>query len=398
MRFCTALRITPGISPASLLTAILIVCVLGLSQAHAQSVAWIQHDVTGPSARGYSAIVYDSDRRVSVLFGGGIYDVGVLGETWEWDGTVWTQQPVTGPSPRDAFGMAYDSARHVTVLFGGSTGSLNGETWEWNGTVWTQQFVSGPAPRDSFAMAFDSSRGVTVLFGGKTGTTIASFSSETWEWNGYIWTLRATSLPSPREDYAMAYDSARGVTVLFGGYTSAGTNGETWEWNGITWIQRCIVCGLPARDAPTMAFDSFRGVTVLFGGNTAVSPYPPTDETWEWNGTSWTQRPLTGPSPRRLHAMAFDSRRRATVLFGGITADNNAANGETWELFTCGTSDFDGDGDFGTDADIESFFACLGGNCCATCFADGSDFNRDGDFGTDADIESFFRVLAGGNC
>ncbi len=64
----------------------------------------------------------------------------------------------------------------------------------------------------------------------------------------------------------------------------------------------------------------------------------------------------------------------------------------------CGTADFDGDGDVGTDADIEAFFACLGGNCCATCFPGGADFNGDGDTGTDADIEAFFRVLSGGNC
>ena len=64
----------------------------------------------------------------------------------------------------------------------------------------------------------------------------------------------------------------------------------------------------------------------------------------------------------------------------------------------CGTADFDGDGDTGTDADIEAFFACLAGNCCPTCFAGGADFDGDGDTGTDADIESFFRVLAGGPC
>jgi hypothetical protein len=64
----------------------------------------------------------------------------------------------------------------------------------------------------------------------------------------------------------------------------------------------------------------------------------------------------------------------------------------------CGTSDFNGDGDFGTDQDIEAFFSCLAGNCCATCYSGGSDFNGDGDFGTDQDIESFFRVLGGGNC
>jgi hypothetical protein len=64
----------------------------------------------------------------------------------------------------------------------------------------------------------------------------------------------------------------------------------------------------------------------------------------------------------------------------------------------CGTSDFNGDGDFGTDQDIEAFFACLAGNCCATCFSGGADFNGDGDVGTDQDIEAFFRVLAGGDC
>ena len=63
---------------------------------------------------------------------------------------------------------------------------------------------------------------------------------------------------------------------------------------------------------------------------------------------------------------------------------------------SCSTADFDGNGDIGTDADIDAFFACLSGNCCSTCGS--PDFNADGDVGTDADIESFFRVLAGGPC
>jgi hypothetical protein len=60
------------------------------------------------------------------------------------------------------------------------------------------------------------------------------------------------------------------------------------------------------------------------------------------------------------------------------------------------TSDFNGDGDIGTDQDIEAFFACLGGNCCGLCGA--ADFNGDGDSGTDRDIEAFFRVLSGSPC
>jgi hypothetical protein len=58
-----------------------------------------------------------------------------------------------------------------------------------------------------------------------------------------------------------------------------------------------------------------------------------------------------------------------------------------------GGADINGDGDVGTDADIEAFFACLTGNCCPTCTAD---YDRDGDGGTEADILAFFECLGGG--
>jgi hypothetical protein len=80
-----------------------------------------------------------------------------------------------------------------------------------------------------------------------------------------------------------------------------------------------------------------------------------------------------------------------------LNAQNDCSGlGISWDFRLCGSSDYNGDGDFGTDQDIEAFFACLGGNCCELC--QGSDFNFDGDFGTDQDIEAFFRVLGGGSC
>jgi hypothetical protein len=81
-----------------------------------------------------------------------------------------------------------------------------------------------------------------------------------------------------------------------------------------------------------------------------------------------------------------------------IHASRLSADGTLGASPACGTADFDGDGDVGTDADIEAFFACLAGDCCATCHSGSADFDGDGDVGTDADIEAFFRVLAGGTC
>jgi hypothetical protein len=82
-----------------------------------------------------------------------------------------------------------------------------------------------------------------------------------------------------------------------------------------------------------------------------------------------------------------------------LAAGQKSFNGRMfYTIVTCGTADFNCDGDVGTDADIESFFACLAGTCPAPPCPNTADFNYDGDVGTDADIEAFFRVLAGGAC
>jgi hypothetical protein len=86
------------------------------------------------------------------------------------------------------------------------------------------------------------------------------------------------------------------------------------------------------------------------------------------------------------------------ISAGGNGFAQNAAVMVTHIGPRCGSADYNCDGDLGTDADIEAFFACLAGNCPAPPCTSTADFNGDGDIGTDADIEAFFRVLAGGTC
>jgi hypothetical protein len=162
------------------------------------------------------------------------------------------------------------------------------------------------------AMAFDQSRGVTVLFGGIGG------EDETWEWNGISWTQRFVAGPSSRTGHAMVYDAARGVTMLFGGGTSFGENGETWIWNGTAWTQQ-LVSGPAPRYFHTMSYDPDRAVTVLYGGYTGTNQAgtdPNSNETWEWDGTSWTQLASFGPPAQASPAMAHSSIPGTTVLFG----------------------------------------------------------------------------------
>src|SRR5262249_54477939 len=62
------------------------------------------------------AMAYDTQRRRTVLFGG-----GGLGDTWEWDGSAWLQRtPPRSPSGRSGEALAHDEALGRIVLCGGS--------------------------------------------------------------------------------------------------------------------------------------------------------------------------------------------------------------------------------------------------------------------------------------
>jgi hypothetical protein len=77
-----------------------------------------------------------------------------------------------------------------------------------------------------------------------------------------------------------------------------------------------MVSSIPApTELGEAAFASEHKLVVLFGGE--GSGYVFRNDTWAWDGQAWTQMADTGPNPRRLHAMAFDSTRQRTVLFGG---------------------------------------------------------------------------------
>ncbi len=304
---------------------------------------WTQRTPTAPPGRYGHSMTYDAARGVGVLFGGqlgiGEYD----GQTWEWhapspeNGSVsgeWVQREVAGPEPSAFFAMAYDTARKVTVLFGGrGPGFISGQTWEWNGTEWTRRLISGPSPRRGHAMAYDSVRGVIVLFGGLEDFDGRTFLADTWEYDGTAWTHRGTAGPPDfwgRATHAMAYDSARAVTVLFGGLTGINMyDNQTWEWDGATWTRR-LVSGPTHRAGHSMAYDTARGVTVLYGGIGSVV----TSETWEWDGTAWIGRNLAGPLDRSYHAMFYDDRRDTTVLFSGLGSISQAPGRDTWGLGT----------------------------------------------------------------
>jgi hypothetical protein len=201
---------------------------------------------------------------------------------------------------------------------------------------------------ESAGMAFDSARGKTVLFGGTPSPDFGTMGlDDTWEWDGTSWIQRmpATS-PGARSSHAMAYDSARGKTVLFGGSQDVGCFSplaDTWEWDGTNWSQRTPATSPPAQCGHTMAYDSARGKTVLIGKTIMLGSM--VGNTWEWDGTNWTESDLiTVPdagTPPLLDAGASlpDAGTLPTISPLGSWAAFDSArsktvlvtNGETWE-------------------------------------------------------------------
>ena len=83
------------------------------------------------------------------------------------------------------------------------------------------------------------------------------------------WQLLSVAGPAARAAYGAAYDQARDVMVVFGGYdNSFGRLGDTWEFDGAGWQQRTLSPTPPVRTNidQTMVYDGGRQKVVLFGG------------------------------------------------------------------------------------------------------------------------------------
>jgi hypothetical protein len=259
-------------------------------------------------------MAYDSSLNRTVLFGG--RNLGVLyGDTWAWNGSTWTMIASSGPSPRQDLAMAYDRARNRLVLFGGYDGTNRADTWELvNGSWLPQVFASGPQARRSHAMAFDATTGRVVLFGGVGAGE--SHLSDTWTWNGVAWTQVSSGQPLGRQGHAMAFDPVRGKVVMFGGASPLGAISQflndTWEWNGNTWTQ--VAVGGPARVEHVMAYSSQLGGVFMAGGSVSIGAG--TGDCF-WDGVAWTTLPISPGAGRHNAAISFDEFRGRLVISGG---------------------------------------------------------------------------------
>jgi hypothetical protein len=216
--------------------------------------------------------------------------------------------------------MAYDRAAQQVVMFGGRAAGPLEDTWTWDSSFFWQQCLptvcdpvaeKSPGPRAAMGMAYQDSpsQRKVVLFGG-TVLSQSDTRGDTWWWNGLSlgWTkcpvaqCSVANSPSARGSHRMEFNVAAGKTVLFGGSENGIiTLDDTWLWDGTSWSP-CDPCTTRPSRRCCVGFAYYPGVgikqIVLFGGGDEMAgddlatPASLKNDTWAWDHTTmnWTCR------------------------------------------------------------------------------------------------------------
>jgi hypothetical protein len=141
---------------------------------------------------------------------------------------------------------------------------------------------------------------------------------------------------APRHHQSVVEDADGGV-LLVGGIPADRSGpwpADTWKVRGDTW-QRVATEGPPARGRSALAYDSKRRQVVLFGGVSAPpGPNQPQaffGDTWIWDGKRWSKAADAGPRGRYAHGMVFDQSAGVVLLYGGAAAHRDAPLSDMWQ-------------------------------------------------------------------
>jgi hypothetical protein len=127
----------------------------------------------------------------------------------------------------------------------------------------------------------------------------------------------------------MVYDSRRHVIVVFGGASNPSISSfldDTWEWDGVTWTPITTPVKPPARAVGSATYDEARGVVLVYGGFNGGS----LNDLWQYDGVAWSELDAPTPPPNRfLSPFAYDHAAREATLFGGRTFSGSDFS-DTW--------------------------------------------------------------------
>lgn len=264
-----------------------------------------------PECVNLTTMAFQEHNQKVLLAGGGCINGNALGKTWEWDGETWTELTVTGTiGGVVGHAMTYDPARSETLLFGGSEfGFDRNDTLRYRDGRWLRAPSSStPGGRSLMVFETDPESGTIWMFGGLNAL------GDLWRYRFGNWErVVAPNQPSTCIFPAGTWDSDRDRLVI------VCNDSSVHEWDGAEWKSFSNLDRKPPIAQWRMfEYDPKLKRSVLYGGGISQSSYY-SNETWTWNGSTWTKvDSRKHPGYRGLSMMFFDETRQQIVLYGGI--------------------------------------------------------------------------------
>jgi hypothetical protein len=221
----------------------------------------------------------------------------------------------------------------LALVLGRATPSeaLTGRPLEWSQGP---SLPGGFVPRWDLSSAYYPPTDAVVLFGGSPKDLAGTFKNDTWLYANGAWSAGPGAPPSlrARGGAAMAYLPEIQKLVLFGGQGSTWPPlNDTWLFNGSSWVPGpAAPTALKGRTGAQLVYDPDLNALVLFGGS-GLGAYT---DTWLFDGSSW-QRGPDAPAemnPRQFFGMAYDPNLHRVVAAGGTGGtDVWMFDGSSWQ-------------------------------------------------------------------
>ena len=186
-------------------------------------------------------------------------------------------------------------------------------------------FAASPSARFETRMVWDPAIHRAVLFGGLTaidaGTKVEYELADTWEWTGTRWIqvfpAHSPSARAPSRWCSTPHETASSSSAAGRASSISTTPGASTATTG---LRSTPPTAPPVRELAGAAYDSVRDRIVLFGGS--IRPTAPTErlltetplhDTWEFDGTNWTQVLADGPAVTKP-MLEYDPVRKQTIM------------------------------------------------------------------------------------
>lgn len=271
-------------------------------------------------------VAYDTRRNVPVVYGGAEAISTPRAITYQYINGNWSViDEDIRPDPRSQAAFVSDPVNKVIWMYGGLSQHESfylGDFWRYQNGQWASIPLSDTAPKDCGAPygALDTDRAKLIINCSGGVNYEMNLSDQVWT------KFDPSTKPGPRRFASFEYDPVQKRTVLYGGFDGFNYLNDTWVWNGSSWTE-IKNKRADARALTTMWFDPKLNKMVIYGGigqpsrDDAVKRY---NDMWQLESgtTGWTKMTITATPGERFGAKVLvDPRTNRVMLFGGIRVD-----------------------------------------------------------------------------